>query len=219
MLDGEEPDLDAVKALDAYFVLLADHGFNASTFASRITTSTQSDVFSAITSAIGTLKGAAHGGANQAAMEQFVDAAQRGDVAAWYRETRASGKRIMGMGHRVYRVEDPRAKILRPLAERLAESSDRGRWYEIAAQIELQARSDEFFVQRKLHANVDFYSAVVLYMIGIPVDQFTCMFALSRIAGWMAHVQEQLADNRLIRPKARYVGEIGREFVPMEERR
>jgi len=218
MLSGEEPNPDAVRALDAYLVLLADHGFNASTFASRITISTQSDIYSAITSAIGTLKGAAHGGANQRAMEQFVDAAQRGDVAAWYREMRGSGKRIMGMGHRVYKVEDPRAKILRPLAERLSRSSGRGQWYNVAAQIEKLARADEYFVERDLYANVDFYSAVVLYMIGIPIDQFTCLFALSRIAGWMAHVQEQLADNRLIRPKARYVGEMGRKFVPISER-
>ncbi len=218
MLNGEEPNPDATKALDAYLVLLADHGFNASTFSSRITTSTQSDVYSAITSAIGTLKGSAHGGANQAAMEQFIDAAQRGDVGAWYQETRSAGKRIMGMGHRVYKVEDPRAKILRPLAERLAKTSGRGRWYDVAAQIERQARADDYFVSRNLYANVDFYSAVVLYMIGIPVDQFTCMFALSRIAGWMAHVQEQLADNRLIRPKARYVGATGRKFIPIEER-
>jgi citrate synthase len=218
MLNGEEPNPDAVRALDAYLVLLADHGFNASTFASRITISTQSDIYSAITSAIGTLKGAAHGGANQRAMEQFVDAAQRGDVAAWYREMRQSGKRIMGMGHRVYKVEDPRAKILRPLAERLSRSSDRGRWYNVAAQIESLARADEYFIERDLYANVDFYSAIVLYMIGIPIDQFTCLFALSRIAGWMAHVQEQLADNRLIRPKARYVGEMGREFRPIDER-
>jgi citrate synthase len=218
MLNGEKPNPDAVDALDAYLVLLADHGFNASTFAARITTSTQSDVYSAVTSAIGTLKGAAHGGANQRAMEQFIDAAQRGDVAAWYREARAAGKRIMGMGHRVYKVEDPRAKILRPLAERLAESSGRGQWYDVAAQIERAARSDEYFVSRDLYANVDFFSAVVLYMIGIPVDQFTPLFALSRIAGWMAHIQEQLADNRLIRPKARYVGETGRKFVPIEER-
>ncbi len=218
MFNGEEPNPDAVKALDAYLVLLADHGFNASTFSSRITISTQSDVYSAVTSAIGTLKGGAHGGANQKAMEQFIDAAQRGDVASWYRETRAANKRIMGMGHRVYKVEDPRAKILRPLAERLAKSSGRGQWYDVAAQIEKLGREDEYFISRNLYANVDFYSAVVLFMIGIPVDQFTCMFALSRIAGWMAHIQEQLADNRLIRPKARYVGETGRTFIPLEDR-
>jgi citrate synthase len=218
MLNGQEPNPDAVKALDAYLVMLADHGFNASTFACRVTTVTLADVYSAITSGIGTLKGAAHGGANQKAMEQFIDAAQRGDVTAWYNEARASGRRIMGIGHRVYKVRDPRAFILQPMAERLAKSSGQGQWYDIAAQIEALTRQDDYFVERDLYANVDYYSAVVLYMIGIPVDQFTCLFALSRIAGWTAHVLEQLADNRLIRPKARYIGEEGLTFVPIGER-
>lgn len=218
MMAGQWENEDAVKALDAYLVMLADHGFNASTFACRVTTGTLADVYSAITTGIGTLKGAAHGGANQKAMEQFIDAAQRGDVNAWYAESRAAGKRIMGIGHRVYKVEDPRAKILRPMAERLAVSSGQGQWYEVAAQIEAQTRQDDYFVERNLYANVDYYSAVVLYMIGIPVDQFTPLFALSRIAGWTAHVQEQLADNRLIRPKAQYVGPENKTFVPLAER-
>ncbi len=218
MLSGDEPNPDAVQALDAYLVLLADHDFNASTFSARVTTGTLADVYSAVTTAIGTLKGAAHGGANQRAMEQFIDAAQRGDVEAWFHEARAEGKRIMGIGHRVYKVEDPRAKILRPMAERLAKSSGQGQWYEIAAEIERLARSDPYFIERDLHANVDYYSAVVLYMINLPVDQFTCMFAMSRIAGWTAHILEQLADNRLIRPKAHYVGQMDLPFVPIEQR-
>ncbi|HSH04662.1 MAG TPA: citrate/2-methylcitrate synthase [Anaerolineae bacterium] len=218
MMNGEEASTDAVEALDAYLVMLADHGFNASTFASRVTTGTLADVFSAVTSAIGTLKGAAHGGANQKAMEQFVDAAQRGDIEAWFDEYRAAGNRIMGIGHRVYKVEDPRAKILRPMAERLAKSSGQGQWYEVAAKIEELARADEFFIERNLYANVDYYSAVVLYMIGIPIDQFTPLFALSRIAGWTANILEQLADNRLIRPKARYIGDENMTFVPLAER-
>lgn len=218
MLNGKEPNPDAVTALDAYLVLLADHGFNASTFSARVTTGTLSDMYSAITSALGTLKGAAHGGANQKAMEQFIDAARRGDVDAWFRETRESGNRIMGIGHRVYKVEDPRAKILRPMAEKLATSSGQGEWYDIAARIETLARSDDYFIQRNLYANVDFYSAVVLYMIELPVDQFTCMFAMSRAAGWTAHVLEQIADNRLIRPRANYVGPRDLVFVPLDER-
>lgn len=218
MLNGEEPNPDAVKALDAYLVMLADHGFNASTFAARVTTGTLADVYSAVTTAVGTLKGAAHGGANQKAMEQFIDAAQRGDVKAWFTETLNAGNRIMGIGHRVYKVEDPRAKILRPMAERLANSSGQGQWYEIAVTIEQLARANDYFIERNLFANVDYYSAVVLYMIGLPVDQFTCLFALSRIAGWTAHIQEQLADNRLIRPKANYVGKEGLTFVALAER-
>ena len=218
MLTGEEADSDAVGALDAYLVLLADHGFNASTFSARVTTGTLADMYSAITTGIGTLKGAAHGGANQKAMEQFIDAAQRGDVEAWFNETLAAGNRIMGIGHRVYKVEDPRAKILGPLAERLAKSSGQGQWYEIASKIEALARADDYFIDRNLYANVDYYSAIVLYMIGLPVDQFTPLFALSRIAGWTAHVQEQLANNRLIRPKAQYIGKVDLTFLPLEER-
>lgn len=218
MLTGTEPSQEAAKALDAYLVLLADHGFNASTFATRVTTGTLADVYSAITSGIGTLKGAAHGGANQKAMEQFIKAAQRGDIKAWFNEMHAQGKRIMGIGHRVYKVEDPRATILRPMAKTLAESSGKSKWYEIAAEIESLAQADAFFVERKLHTNVDFYSAIVLYMLDLPIDQFTCMFAMSRIAGWMAHVLEQLNDNRLIRPRANYIGPKELVFLPLEQR-
>lgn len=218
MLDGQWQNRDAVEALDAYLVLLADHDFNASTFACRVTTGTQPDIYSIITAGIGTLKGISHGGANQKAMEQFLEAAAAGDVAAWYEQKRAAGQRMMGIGHREYKVEDPRARVFRPMAERLAASSGQGQWYEIAAQIEQLTRQDDYFVQRRLFANVDYYSAVALYMVGLPVDQFTAVFAISRIAGWLAHVLEQLADNRLIRPKANYVGPAPRPFVPLLER-
>jgi len=218
MLDGEEPNPDAVAAFDSYLVLLADHGFNASTFSARVTTSTGSDFYSAITSAIGTLKGPAHGGATQRAMEQFFSAADRGDISAWFEESLAAGKRIMGIGHRIYKVEDPRAKILNPLAEKLANSSGQGQWYEVADTIQQLARQNDYFIERNLYANVDYYSAVVLYTIGLPVDQFTCIFAVSRVAGWSSQVLEQLADNRLIRPKESYVGKRDQTFVPLGER-
>jgi citrate synthase len=218
MLNGEEPNPDAVAALDSYLVLLADHGFNASTFSARVTTSTGTDVYSAVTSAIGTLKGPAHGGATQRAMEQFVAAAQHGDVADWFKEAREAGKRIMGIGHRIYKVEDPRARILRPLAEKLAESSGTSKWFGIAREIELLARQDQYFIERDLYANVDYYSAVVLYTIGLPIDQFTCIFAMSRIAGWCSQILEQLADNRLIRPKEGYVGKRDQKYVPLADR-
>jgi len=218
MLDGEEPNPDAVAAFDAYLVLLADHGFNASTFSARVTTSTGSDFYSAITSAIGTLKGPAHGGATQRAMEQFFSAADRGDISAWFEESLAAGKRIMGIGHRIYKVEDPRAKILNPLAEKLANSSGQGQWYQVADTIQQLARQNDYFIERNLYANVDYYSAVVLYTIGLPVDQFTCIFAVSRVAGWSSQVLEQLADNRLIRPKESYVGKRDQVFVPLGER-
>ena len=218
MLSGEEPNPDAVAAFDSYLVLLADHGFNASTFSARVTTSTGSDFYSAITSAIGTLKGPAHGGATQRAMEQFFAAADRGDIPAWFEESLAAGKRIMGIGHRIYKVEDPRAKILKPLAEKLANSSGQGQWYQVADTIQRLARQNDYFIERNLYANVDYYSAVVLYTIGLPVDQFTCIFAVSRIAGWSSQVLEQLADNRLIRPKESYVGKRDQVFVPLGER-
>ena len=218
MLDGEEPNPDAVAAFDSYLVLLADHGFNASTFSARVTTSTGSDFYSAITSAIGTLKGPSHGGATQRAMEQFFSAADRGDIPAWFEESLAAGKRIMGIGHRIYKVEDPRAQILKPLAENLANSSGQGQWFQVADTIQQLARQNEYFIERNLYANVDYYSAVVLYTIGLPVDQFTCIFAVSRIAGWCSQVLEQLADNRLIRPKENYVGKRDQVYVPVGER-
>lgn len=218
MMNGSEPNQDAVKALDAYLVLLIDHDFNASTFSARVTTGTSADVYSAITTAVGTLKGPAHGGANQKAMEQFLAAAATGDVAQWYNDFRDAGNRVMGIGHREYKVEDPRARVLRPLAEKVALTSGNGRWYDIASQIEKLTRQDDYFVSRNLYANVDYYSAVVLYMLDIPVDQFTCVFAISRVAGWMGHVLEQLANNRLIRPQANYTGQTGRQVVPLAER-
>jgi citrate synthase len=218
MLNGQWQNPDAVNALDAYLVLLADHDFNASTFASRVTTGTQTDIYSAVTTAIGTLKGMSHGGANQKAMEQFIEAAEAGDVAAWYQQKRAAGQRIMGIGHREYKVVDPRARVFRPLAERLANSSGQGQWFVVADQIEQLTRQDPYFIERNLYANVDYYSAVALYMIGIPVDQFTAVFAISRIAGWAAHIQEQLVNNRLIRPQAQYVGPQPRPYVPIKVR-
>ena len=218
MLDGKEPNPDAVAAFDSYLVLLADHGFNASTFSARVTTSTGSDFYSAITSAIGTLKGPAHGGATQRAREQFFSAAERGDIRAWFDESLTTGKRIMGIGHRIYKVEDPRAQILKPLAERLAKSSGKSQWFNVADTIQQLARQNDYFIERNLYANVDYYSAVVLYTIGLPVDQFTCIFAVSRIAGWSSQVLEQLADNRLIRPKESYVGKREQVYVPVGER-
>lgn len=218
MLDGEEPNPDGVAAFDSYLVMLADHGFNASTFAARVTTSTGSDMYSAITSAIGTLKGPAHGGATQRSMEQFFAAADRGDVEAWFNETLAAGKRVMGIGHRVYKVEDPRARILKPLAQKLAASSGKEQWFRVADTIEKLARSNDYFIERNLYANVDYYSAVTLYTIGLPVDQFTCIFAVSRIAGWCSQVLEQLADNRLIRPREHYMGKRDQVYVPLAER-
>ncbi len=217
MLKGQEPTLAESKAIDSFLVLLADHGMNASTFSARVTTSTLSDMYSAITTAIGTLKGSAHGGANQRAMEQFIEIGSPDNVDAWFDKAMAEGKRIMGIGHRVYKAEDPRAKFLRSAAKELATGEAKA-WYEIAYRLEQRARSHEYFIERNLHANVDYYSAIVLYQVGIPVDQFTPLFAMSRIAGWSAHIFEQWADNRLIRPRGEYIGPVGLEWVPIEKR-
>lgn len=208
MLTGEDPNPETVAAIDKYLVLLADHGFNASTFSARVTTGTLADMYSAITSAIGTLKGPSHGGATQAAMEQFFEAQKMG-AEAWFHKARAEGRRIMGIGHRVYKVEDPRAKILRPLAQKMAAKTNEGYWFDVAYTIEKLARADEYFIERNLFPNVDYYGAPALYMIGIPADTFTSLFAMSRVLGWTAHVLEQLADNRLIRPRGNYVGPRG----------
>jgi len=220
MMTGEEPSATAVDAIDSFLILLADHGMNASTFSSRVTTGTLADVYSAVTTAIGTLKGPAHGGANQKAMEQFQSIGKPADVQGWFDKTMAAGERVMGIGHRVYKAEDPRATILRQRSKALAEEvgGEIADWFQVAYQLEQLARAHEFFQERNLFANVDYYSAIVLYQAGIPVDQFTALFAMSRIAGWSAHIMEQWADNRLIRPRAEYIGPEDLAWVPIEKR-
>lgn len=218
MMKGEEPNETEVDALDTFLILLADHGMNASTFSARVTTSTLADVYSAVTTAIGTLKGPAHGGANEKAMQQFMEIGSPENVQAWFENALANERRIMGIGHRVYKVEDPRATILRERARALAEQSGDRRWFDIAYNLEQAARSHPYFIERSLYANVDYYSAVVLYQTGIPVDQFTPLFAMSRIAGWAAHIIEQWADNRLIRPRGEYIGPVDQPWVPLDKR-
>lgn len=220
MLSGEEPDPLATQALNMYLVLLADHGFNASTFAARVTMSTLSDMYSAVTSAIGTLKGPAHGGANEAAMRMFMEIGEVDNVEPWFEKARAEGKRIMGIGHRVYKAMDPRAVELRKMADALAEQKggDVAKYHAIADKLAETAMADPYFQERNLYPNVDYFSAVVLYGLGIPIDLFTPMFAISRVAGWSAHILEQWKDNRLIRPRAEYVGDLNREWVPLAER-
>jgi citrate synthase len=218
MLKGTPPNEAEVDAINTYLVLLADHGMNASTFSARVTTSTLSDMYSAVTTAIGTLKGPAHGGANKAAMEQFMAIGSPANVNAWFDEAIANKQRVMGIGHRVYKTEDPRATILRARSEALSESSGDTQWHEIAWNLEQRARSHPYFIERNLYANVDYYSAIVLYQAGIPVDEFPSLFTMSRVAGWTAHIIEQWADNRLIRPRAEYVGPVDQPWVPIAER-
>jgi citrate synthase len=218
MLTGDEPDLQAVKALDQYLILLAEHEMNASTFTARVTASTESDLHSAITSALGTLKGPLHGRAVQEAMVQFLEIGDPDNVNTWFEKELAEGRRVMGIGHRVYKVRDPRAAPLMKNVEMMVESTGERRWFDIARKLEERALQDSYFKDRNLSANVDFYSAPLLYSLGIPVDAFTCMFAMSRIVGWTAHVFEQKANNRLIRPLSNYVGEHQLPWVPIEQR-
>ena len=219
MLRGEVPDETAAAALDVYLVLLAEHGMNASTFTARVVTATDSDIHSAVVAAIGALKGPAHGGANSAAMRMFLEIGDPGRVADWFsEEVLGKRRRIMGIGHRVYKALDPRAAVLKQHARALATSSGNGKWFDIAEQLERTARADDFFIQRSLYPNVDYYSAILLYTIELDVDMFTPLFVMSRIAGWSAHILEQKQNNRLIRPRASYVGPQDREWEPIDVR-
>lgn len=220
MMTGELPDETAVHAVDTYLILLADHGFNASTFTSRVVTSTDGDIYSAITAALGALKGPKHGGANEAAMRMFLEIDEVDRVDDFFtRQVKGEGRKIMGIGHRVYKAPDPRAIVLKQRASDLAQSTGNTKWFEIADKLESLALADEHFKERRLFANVDYYSAIVLYTLHFPVDFFTPLFAMSRMAGWTAHVIEQWADNRLIRPKASYVGEIDTPWVDIKDRK
>lgn len=218
MLTGEDPEPLAAKALDQYLLLLAEHELNASTFTARVIASTGSELHSAITGALGALKGPAHGAAVQEAMMQFLEIGSLDNVEAWFKKARAEGRRIMGIGHRVYKVRDPRAEPLMRNVEMMVNATGERQWFDIASRLEAVATQDPYFKERNLSANVDFYSAPLLYSIGIPVDAFTCMFAMSRIVGWTAHVYEQQADNRLIRPLGNYTGQHQLPWIPLEER-
>ncbi|MED4727549.1 citrate synthase [Aneurinibacillus migulanus] len=213
MLNGEEPDQIAIDALDTALVLHADHELNASTFAARVTVATLSDIYSGITSAIGALKGPLHGGANEAVMAMLEDIKDPAQAESYIREKLAQKVKIMGFGHRVYRDGDPRAKHLRKMSEKLTEITGQSQWYEMSVKI------DELVTSEKgLKPNVDFYSASVYHSLGIPRDLFTPIFAISRMSGWTAHILEQYENNRLIRPRAEYVGPVNAHYVPLDER-
>ncbi len=206
MLSGEEPDHDSAQALETYFVLLADHGMNASTFSARVTASTLGDVYSSVVTALGTLKGPLHGGASQKAMEQLLEIGSVENVDSWFERQMAGKPRIYGFGHRVYKVEDPRATILREMAKTVAERSGNTQWFNIATRLEERVLADPYFQERRIYTNVDYYTAPLLWALDIPLDLFIPMFAVSRIAGWTAHMLEQQQHNRLIRPRAYYAG-------------
>ena len=214
MLNGTKATAEAARAFDMALVLHADHELNASTFAARVTAATLADMHSAITSAVATLKGPLHGGANEAVIRMLIEMGSLERVDDALHEKLARKEKIMGFGHRVYHTEDPRATHLRAMSKALAESSGDTRWYDMSRRIE-KIMNDE----KKLNSNVDFYSASVYYMLGIPPDLFTPIFAVSRISGWAAHVLEQYEHNRLIRPRAEYIGpEYPQPYIPVEKR-
>jgi citrate synthase len=213
MLFGAEPDPLYVRAMDLALILHADHELNASTFAARVTAATLADMYSAIVSAIGALAGPLHGGANEQVMKMLQKIGEPSRVDAYVSEKLATHQKIAGFGHRVYRTEDPRATHLRQTSRELGEHIGNLRWYEISRKLE-----EAVMQQKHLYANVDFYSASCYFTMGIPIDMFTPVFAVSRVAGWTAHVLEQYGDNRLIRPRAEYVGEKDVAYVPIDRR-
>jgi citrate synthase len=213
LVDGEKPSAEKANTLDLCYVLHADHGMNASTFSARVTIATLSDMYSAITSAIGTLKGPLHGGANEGVIKMLMEIGSMDKVDAYVEDCLAQKKKIMGIGHRVYKTLDPRAPHLKRMAQILSSKIGEPKW------IQMSDRIAELMLKRKnLHANVDFYSATVYYSLGVPTDLFTPIFAIARTAGWTAHVLEQLADNRLIRPQSAYTGPVGLKVIPLAER-
>ncbi len=215
MLSGEESSPEIVRALNTYLVLLADHGMNASTFTARVIASTESDLTSSLVGAIGALKGPAHGGAPSAVIEQLELIGAAPDAETWMRDARRRKVKFMGFGHRVYRVYDPRAKILREMCRRMNPA-----FYELATKVEEIALRilHEEHPERPQSTNVEFYSAGVLQAIGLPREYFTPTFAAARVAGWSAHVLEQAAHNRIIRPQSEYIGPEPRKPVPLSER-
>jgi citrate synthase len=215
LLDDKDPSEQKVKTLDLAFVLHAEHGMNASTFSSRVTISTLTDIYSALTAAIATLKGPLHGGANEGVIQMLQEIDTPDRVDAYIEQALLEKRKIMGIGHRVYKVLDPRAPHLRKMAVELSHELGEPKWIEMSERIAALMRE-----KKGLNANVDFYSATVYYSLGIPTDLFTPIFAISRTAGWTAHILEQLADNRLYRPLSEYVGDpVGKKFVPIEKRK
>jgi len=215
MLNGVKPSETATRTLDIALILHADHELNASTFAARVIAATLSDIHSAITGAIGALKGPLHGGANEGVMKLLLTIDKAGaDPVDYVKNMLAAKQKISGFGHRVYKTEDPRATHLRRMSEKLGKDAGQPKWYEMSRAIELYINKD-----KKLNANVDFYSASTYATLGIDIDLYTPIFAVSRIAGWAAHVIEQLDDNRLIRPRADYIGPVyPSKYVEMSSR-
>lgn len=214
MLTGKKPHDTVVRAMDAALVVHAEHGLNASTFACRVTAATLADIHAAVTAAIAALKGPLHGGANQDVMEMLLEAGDADKLDANVRKTLGEGGKIPGFGHRVYKVYDPRATFLSKISKELGAAAGNSKWYEMSERLIGVVKE----LKPKINPNVDFFSASSYYTMGIPLDLFTCIFAIARVVGWTAHAMEQHVNNRLIRPGEEYIGPFDRKVVPIEKR-
>ncbi len=213
MLKGQEPDTEFEKVLDTCLILHADHELNCSAFAARVTASSLSDIHSAIVSGIGALKGPLHGGANEQVMLTLLKIGTTSNAVTWIKNALANKEKVMGFGHRVYKNGDPRAKILKQMSEKLTKKAGQPQWFEMSKVID-----DTVMGEKGLLPNVDFYSATVYYSMGIPIDLFTPIFAVSRIGGWLAHIFEQWKNNRIYRPRGDWVGKEGLVWKPLASR-
>ena len=216
MMFGKEPDELSAKVMDVALILHAEHGMNASAFSCVVTASTLSDIYSAIVSGIGTLKGPLHGGANERALKMLMEIGDPSKVEEYINNKLARKERIMGFGHRVYKAYDPRARIFKGYVEKLGQMKGETKLYEIAKEVERVVI--EKLGHKGIFPNIDFYSGIVYNMLGIPTDLFTPIFAIARVVGWTAHVLEYLKENRLVRPRQYYVGELDKEYIPIDRR-
>ena len=213
LLFGKEPDPQFVKVFDTALILHADHELNCSAFSARVTASSLSDIYSAVVSAIGALKGPLHGGANEQVMKMLKEIGNMEKARPWVKDALAGKKKVMGFGHRVYKNGDPRARILRAMSENLGKKIGEPHWYEMSVLID-----DTMQNEKGLLPNVDFYSASVYYCMGIPIDIYTPIFAVSRISGWLAHIFEQFSNNRIYRPRGDYIGQLNLKWTAPEKR-
>ena len=213
MMRGEKPDPSEARMLDVCLILHADHGFNASTFTSRVVSGTLADMYGAVTGGIAALAGPLHGGANTAVMRALKQIGSIENVEPWLDDMLANKRKVMGIGHAVYKTEDPRATWLRRFSEKMGGVTGETKWFEMSQKIETLMKE-----KKGLNPNVDFYSASTYYMMGIPLDLYTPIFGISRISGWTGHILEQYAENKLIRPRAEYVGKWDQKWVPVEKR-
>ena len=213
MLNGERPDADEARMFDVCLILHADHELNASTFTTRVVAGTLADMYGCVTAGIAALAGPLHGGANTAVMKMLIEIGEPDKVDGWLEKALEEKRKIMGIGHAVYKTEDPRATWLRRYSKHMAEKTGTSKWYEMSQRIE------QMMLEKKgMHPNVDFYSASTYYLMGIALDMYTPIFAVSRISGWTGHILEQYANNKLIRPRAEYIGERDRKYVAIGER-